>query len=125
MKLIREVVVDTLTIFASVGTLLCCALPALLVSIGAGAAMASLISAVPQLVSISEHKIMLFIFAGIVIVISGVMSYRNRHLPCPTNPIAARSCRRVRRISTAVFLLSAALYSVGFYFAFIAGKLHG
>ena len=38
-----------LSLFTSTGTLICCALPALLVSIGAGAVMAGLIEAVPQI----------------------------------------------------------------------------
>jgi hypothetical protein len=120
MNRVREAVVETLTLFGSLGTLLCCALPALLVSIGAGAAMASIVTSVPQLVWISEHKVALFIFAGAMIAISGVTSYRNRHLPCPTDPAGEKRCRRVRRWSTAVFLASAFLYAVGFYFAFLA-----
>jgi hypothetical protein len=120
---VREAVVETLTLFGSLGTLLCCALPALLVSIGAGAAMASLVTAVPQLVWISEHKIPLFVFAGIMLLLSGVTSYRNRHAPCPADPAGARSCRRVRRWSTGVFIVSALIYLVGFFFAFLAARL--
>jgi hypothetical protein len=37
-------------LLASSGTLICCALPALLVAVGAVAALSSLVSAVPQLV---------------------------------------------------------------------------
>ena len=40
---------DYLSLFASSGTIICCALPALLVSIGAGAALSSLFSIFPQL----------------------------------------------------------------------------
>ena len=39
-----------LSLFTSTGTILCCALPALLVTIGAGAALSSLISTFPQIV---------------------------------------------------------------------------
>ena len=45
------------SLFASSSTLICCALPALLVALGAGAALSSLVSAVPQLVVLSEHKL--------------------------------------------------------------------
>lgn len=125
MKLIREAVVETLALFGSLGTLLCCALPALLVSIGAGAAMASVVSAVPQLVWISEHKVPLFVFAGVMIAISGVTSYRNRRLPCPTDPIGARSCQRARSVSTVLVVFSATVYAIGFYFAFLATRFGG
>jgi uncharacterized iron-regulated membrane protein len=119
MKL-RNALVQTLTLFSSFGTLFCCALPALLVSIGAGAVMASLVSAVPQVVWISEHKIPLFIFAGLMLFLSGISTYWNRRAPCPADPNQARSCRRVRRVSLAVFLVSMAIYATGFYFAFLA-----
>jgi hypothetical protein len=51
--------------------------------------MASLVTAIPQLVWISEHKLPLFAFAGVMLVISGVSTCRNRLLPCPTDPVQA------------------------------------
>ena len=41
---------SVLSLFASSGTLVCCALPALLVALGAGAALSSLVSVFPQVV---------------------------------------------------------------------------
>jgi hypothetical protein len=120
---VREAFVETLTLFGSLGTLLCCALPALLVSIGAGAVMASLVTAVPQLIWVSEHKVPLFVFAGLMLIISGVTTYRSRRSPCPADPAQAKSCQRTRRMSATVFLVSAGLYLIGFYFAFLAVKL--
>jgi len=49
--------VDFLTLFTSASTLICCALPALLVAIGAGSVMAGLVSNVPQLIWLSKHKV--------------------------------------------------------------------
>ena len=37
-------------LFASTGTLVCCALPAVLVALGAGAALSSLVAVFPQIV---------------------------------------------------------------------------
>ena len=48
-------VLPTLTLFGSFSTLLCCALPALLVSLGAGAVTIGLVSAVPQLIWLLCH----------------------------------------------------------------------
>ena len=95
----------------------------MLVSLGAGAVMASLVTSVPQLVWLSDHKIPLFMFAGIMLVISGVTTYVNRSAPCPTDPVLAKSCRRVRRFAAGFFFTSLALYAIGFYFAFIAARL--
>lgn len=46
-----------LTLFLSSGTLFCCALPILLVSLGFGATAASLIYNVPGLVLLADHKL--------------------------------------------------------------------
>ena len=116
---LRNLVLEVLTILSSFTTLLCCALPALLVSLGAGAVLASLVTAIPQLVWISEHKIPLFAFAGVMLVLSGISSYRNRNAPCPTDPVQAKSCLRLRRLSARVFCLSSVLYVIGFFFAFV------
>jgi uncharacterized membrane protein YdcZ (DUF606 family) len=120
---LRNLVLEVLTILSSFTTLVCCALPALLVSLGAGAVLASLVTAVPQLVWISEHKIPLFAFAGLMLVLSGISCYRNRNAPCPTDPVQAKSCLRLRRLSARIFYLSSILYVIGFFFAFVIARI--
>ena len=44
-----------LILFASTSTLLCCALPILLVSLGLGAVVVSMASSLPFLVTLSQH----------------------------------------------------------------------
>ena len=56
-----------LSLFTSVGTLLCCALPSLLVLVGLGASVASALSFVPWLVTLSRHKNWTFAIAGVLI----------------------------------------------------------
>jgi hypothetical protein len=119
----RTIVLEFLTILSSLSTLACCALPALLVSIGAGAALASVITAVPQLVWLSEHKIPLFTFAGVMLTLSGVSAYRNHHACCPADPAQARSCMRLRRWSARIFYFSTVLYAIGFFFAFLLFRI--
>ncbi|MBI2768156.1 MAG: hypothetical protein HYX47_00905 [Burkholderiales bacterium] len=108
------------TLFASSGTLLCCALPAALVAIGAGAALSSLVSAVPQLVWVSEHKEAVFVFAGVMLAASGALQWFNRNAPCPTDPRLRDACLRTRKTSLVVYGLSVAIYLVGGWFAFAA-----
>src|ERR1700683_3915044 len=103
-------ILHTLTLFGSFSTLLCCALPALFVTLGAGAVLAGLVSAVPQLVWLSEHKVWLFYFAGFMLALSGVSRYMTRNTPCPVDPAKAKSCKRLRQISLVVFLFSLAMY---------------
>ena len=121
----RNVGVAFGTLLASSATLLCCVLPAVMVSLGAGAALVGLVSAFPQLVWLSEHKLLLFVTAGVLLAGSGAMLWRARRLPCPIDPVAARSCTRLRRISAWLYGVSLAAYALGTTFAFILPRLMG
>ena len=112
-------VVNYLTLFASSGTIFCCALPALLVSIGAGAALSSLISVFPQLVILSAYKIPIFIGAFIMLIISGIIQYFVRSLPCPTDKTLAINCIQTRKVSLIIYYVSLGIFSIGLLFAFI------
>jgi hypothetical protein len=110
---------SVLSLFASSSTLICCALPALLVGLGAGAALSSLVSVFPQLVWLSEHKTGLFVFAGLMLIGSGLPQWVNRSAPCPVDPALRNACLRTRRTSWRVYIASVALYLLGGWFAFI------
>jgi hypothetical protein len=107
------------SLFASSSTLVCCALPAMLVGLGAGAALSSLVSFVPQLVLLSEHKEELFAVAGLMLGASGVIQWRNRNAPCPTDPALRNACLRTRRVAARVYVFSVLIYLVGALFAFV------
>ncbi|CAM3649478.1 hypothetical protein [Polynucleobacter antarcticus] len=108
-----------LSLFASSSTLVCCAIPALLVSLGAGAALASLVSVFPQIVWISEHKEIIFLISALLMLVGGVMQWRNRYAPCPIDPDLRRTCLKTRRISMLIYLFSLVLMILGGWFAFI------
>jgi hypothetical protein len=94
-------------------------LPAVLVAIGAGAALASLVTAVPQLIWLSEHKSLVFGIAGVLLVISGAALMVGRRAPCPADPKLARSCRRLRRIGAIIYTIALLSFGVGATFAFV------
>jgi hypothetical protein len=108
-----------LSLATSSGTLVCCALPALLVALGAGAALSSLVSVFPQLVWLSEHKGWVFGIAAAMLAMAGGLQWRARFAPCPLDPALRKACLRTRRVSLAVYLLSVALFAVGGGFAFV------
>lgn len=112
-----------LTLFTSTGTLICCALPALLVSLGAGAVMAGLIEAVPQITWLGKNKAWVFAIAGALLLASGAWQWHARSLPCPADKAQAAACARARRVSWIVWGLSVALYAIGAFFAFFAASL--
>lgn len=113
------------SLFATSSTLVCCAVPAVLVALGAGAALSSLVSVFPQVVWLSEHKLGLFVFAGLMMGTSGVLQWRNRTAPCPTDPARRTACLRTRKVSAAVYGVSVALYCIGGWFAFVMPLLLG
>tara|TARA_B110000914_G_C15077734_1_gene271402 strand:- start:68 stop:469 length:402 start_codon:yes stop_codon:yes gene_type:complete len=108
-----------LTLFTSSGTIVCCAIPALLVSIGAGAALSSLIAVFPQLVILSIYKIPIFMGAFMMLIISGIIQCQARKLPCPADKKQAAACVRTRKISGFIYLASVAIFVTGLLFAFI------
>ncbi len=107
------------TLFATSGTLVCCAIPAVLVAFGAGAALSSLVSVFPQVVWLSEHKEALFAISGAALVLTGWLQWRSRSAPCPVDPNLRDACQRTRKASWRVYLVSVAFYAVGGWFAFL------
>ena len=112
-----------LSLFASLGTLLCCALPALLVAIGLGAVVAGVVSNVPGLVWISRHKLYVFIGAGILLITAGAMRRSGAAKTCPIDPVKARACGVLKAVSTWVYWISVALYCISIFVAYIAPKV--
>lgn len=114
---------STLALFTSLGTLVCCALPALFVALGAGAVLAGLVSSAPWLVALSKYKTLVFGGAAALLVIAGLMLWHARRLPCPADAAQAKACATLRKISWWVYGFAVLTYSVGFFFAFLAAKL--
>jgi hypothetical protein len=113
-----------LSIFTSSSTLVCCALPAMLVVMGAGAALSGFVSAVPQIVWLSEHKIAVFTSAGVMIACAGVLQWRARtRFECPADSDLGAACRTGKDVSIWVWWVSVVLYTVGAFFAFAAPRL--
>lgn len=119
----KQTIMPFFSLFTSLGTLVCCALPALFVTLGAGAALAGLVSNVPWLISLSEHKAWVFGIAGILLFGTGILRYINRNAPCPVDPVAAKACIRLRNISKYMYLFSVVIYLTGFFFAFVAVRI--
>lgn len=119
----KDTLVPILSLFTSIGTLLCCALPALLVTLGLGAALAGVISTAPWLTKVSEYKEIIFTIAGILICLSAFMQWNNRLKACPLDKQKALACSRLRKISWVILILSAIIYLIGVFFAFFAADI--
>ena len=119
----KNLLLPSLSLFTSLGTLFCCALPALFVALGAGAALAGLLSNAPYLIALSKYKALLFLISGSLMIISGYLIWRSRNAPCPADPLKARACKRLRIASLAIYFFSVTIYAIGFFFAFIITKI--
>lgn len=115
----KNIWISFFSLFSSMSTLVCCALPALLVSIGMGAAMMGLVSAFPGLIWLSENKLIVFGGSFIMLALSSYMQYRARFLPCPIDPDEARACTNARLWSKRITLFSIVVWLVGFIFAIL------
>ena len=109
-----------LSLFASSSTLICCALPALFVALGAGAAFASLITVFPFLIVLSQYKLYITLFAFVMICIAGYANYKTYHMPCPADPELGRACLQTRRRrSRYIYYFSVVLFIFATIFTYI------
>jgi mercuric ion transport protein len=120
----RPALFNYLSLFTSLSTLLCCALPSLLVLLGLGATVASALSFLPFLVTLSHHKKSVFALSGILIALSFAQTYcvsaRIKNACPPDDPEA---CNTASRFSRIMLWISAVIYAMGFFAAFILGPL--
>ena len=112
--------IPSLTLFTSFGTLVCCALPALMITLGMGTTLASFVGMFPYITLISEYKDTLFIITAILIILGFFFQIRSRNVSCPTDQYKADLCNKLRKISWIMLIFSSVLYITGFFFAFLA-----
>lgn len=111
-----------LALFTSLGTLLCCALPSLLVLLGLGATVASVLASAPWLVTLSRHKAWVFATSGLLVAGNFYYVYRvaprllARRLACDVDD---PRCRRAMRTSRVVLWISGGLLVIGFAVAYV------
>lgn len=122
----RAALLNYFSLFSSFSTLICCALPSVLVLLGMGTTVASLLSAAPWLVSLSRHKIWTFSIAGVLIAMSFVMTYLiaprlRQGEACEAGD--PTTCVEVSRVSRAVLWGSAVIWSCGFFVAYLLGPI--
>ena len=122
----RAALLNYFSLFSSFSTLICCALPSVLVLLGMGTTVASLLSAAPWLVSLSRHKIWTFSIAGTLIALSFLVTYliaprlRQGEACNADDPTA---CGEVSKLSRSILWGSAVIWSCGFFVAYLLGPI--
>jgi mercuric ion transport protein len=105
-----------LTLFVTSGTLLCCALPILLVSLGFGAVVANLNYNIPGLMLLAEHKFWTLSLSAMLLVFLAWLIWRPNQ-SCPTEPELAAYCQNAKRWNQRIFWSSIVIWSIGFFFS--------
>jgi len=108
-----------LALFATTGTLVCCALPIILVTLGLGATVAALTSSLPFLITLSQHKAWVFAFSGLMLGLSGWLLDRSRH-SCPSDPQLGELCNKTQRWNRRLYWVSVTIWGIGFFAAYFA-----
>jgi mercuric ion transport protein len=122
----RAALLNYFSLFSSLSTLICCALPSVLVLLGMGTTVASLLSAAPWLVSLSRHKIWTFSIAGTLIALSFIVTYliaprlRQGKVCDADDPT---TCGEVGKLSRILLWASAMIWSCGFFVAYLLGPI--
>ena len=107
-----------MSLFTSVGTLFCCALPALFVALGAGATFAGLTNSFPVLLWLGLNKNWVFLFGGLFLVLGLVLP---KLFPPPVVcDIDGNPCETTRVWSRPLLYVSTILYAIGGFFAYAA-----
>ena len=104
-------------LFTSTGTLICCALPAAVAAFAGGAAVTSMVSTFPWMVTLSAQKEWIFLGAAVMLTISGVLIYRPKgKVACSVT--GGEGCEVAGRFTKVMFWASASIYTIGVFFAY-------
>ncbi len=121
----RETAAPTAALVTSLSTLICCTLPAFMITLGMGAALSSLTSNVPQLIWLSERKPLVFGGSLVLLFMAWGVRHATRNMPCPADPAAAKTCARLRKLGGIVLAAGFIVWAIGAFSAFILPKLLG
>lgn len=106
-------------LFASATTLLCCALPILLVSLGMGAVAASLYGEYfPWLQWFGRNEAITFGATALILLIAGWALYRPDRT-CPADPELAKACNTTHKWNIRFFWGSVIIWNIGAFAAFV------
>lgn len=123
----QSAILGYMSLFSSLGTLVCCALPSLLVLVGLGATVAAFLSAVPWLVTLSHHKTWVFALSGLLIASNFAYLYiiaprlQAKDGNCSVD--APQACQAASRLSRAMLWISTTIYVIGFFTAYVLGRI--
>lgn len=118
----RETAAPAIALVTSLSTLVCCTLPAVMITLGMGAALSTLTTNVPQLIWLSAHKPLVFSGSFILLLCAWAVRFATRNMPCPADPKQAKLCGRLRTLGGIILALGFIVWAIGAFSAFILPK---
>ncbi|VAW96140.1 hypothetical protein MNBD_GAMMA22-864 [hydrothermal vent metagenome] len=115
---LKEKSITVFTLFTTTGTLLCCALPIILVTLGLGSTVVAMTSTFPFLIVVTQYKIWIFAFSGLMMLISGWFMFRPGR-SCPTDKALADACTTAHKWNKRIYWSSVTIWSIGFFAAYM------
>lgn len=106
-----------LALLASFGTLLCCALPIVLVMLGLGSTVAAITFKLPFLVVLSGYHNWMFSISALLL--GGAVWFVWSRNECPADPELAAACERANKWSKRILLLAVAIWVTGAFSAYL------
>ena len=106
-------------LLVSTSTLICCALPALFVLLGAGATLSSFVNTFPEVIINSQYKIQISLFTLVILLAAGVLIKRVETLPCPVDPDLRFICLKTRRNNKFIYFISVGIFLFASIFTYI------
>jgi len=110
--------VTIFTLFTTTGTLFCCALPIIFVTLGMGATVVAMTSTFPFLITLTQYKIWVFAFSGCMLLLSGWLMFRPGRY-CPTDKELSLACNKAYKINKRIYWSSVSIWCIGFFAAYI------
>ncbi|MDG1662984.1 MAG: hypothetical protein P8H97_06410 [Pseudomonadales bacterium] len=106
-----------LLLFTTSGTLLCCAMPITLVTLGLGATVATMASSAPWLITLSQFKGWMFLASGLLIALAAWVVHRSGR-SCPVDTELAAACERADVWNRRFIWVSVGIWMLGFVAAY-------
>jgi hypothetical protein len=115
---IKESLLPFFGLFTSISTILCCALPIILVTLGMGAVFASLTASFPFITWLAERSLYLFAIATALLLIGGYFIFIKPQT-CPADKKLAKICNKTKKFNKIIWWISVIILAISFFFKYI------
>jgi hypothetical protein len=114
----KETLLAFFGLFTSISTILCCALPTILVAIGMGTVFASITSNFPFVIWLSQKILYLFVTTAILLLVGGYFIFLKPQT-CPLNQNSNQICNKTKKFNKIIWWVSFIILITSFFFKYI------